>query len=283
MEIIYSGKEVKRLLNESIPGYKPVIGGNASSKNEKINKDANKESIKNTTLDIPKEESKPVIDREGQSTDLGNNKNMLDLQFDNDPGKLYKDRVKKQVTGEDSEFGNKSDESTNNNVNKMFYDAAKKATAGVIKKREELENGGLTGKYIPVDKKNTPFKENSELKIKKLHFKNTKFLSEKHMFSLIPEDYKIDGNVFVMRDKMNEDYFIKWGVNEKTKISEGIISKHENKAKTNEEFNRMKDLYSYKSKDHSGNLTNKERNDEDNKLSNGIKKLRQVSDGEQDN
>lgn len=278
MEIIYSGKEVKRLLNESITGYKPVIGGNASAENEKINKKANKDSIKNTTIDISKEESNPIIDREGQSTDLGNNKNMLDLQFDNDPGDAYKDRVKKQVTGEDSEFGNKPDGYSHNNVNKAFYDAAKKATMGVTKKRKELENSGLTGKYLPVDKKDTPFKENSDLKIKKLYFKNTQFLSEKHMFSLIPEDYKKDGNNFIMKDKMNEEYFIKWGVNEKTRISEGIISKHENKHKTEEEFNRIKGLYSYQSKEHSGNLTNEQRKNEDDKLFNGIKKMKEVSD-----
>jgi len=278
MEIIYIGKEVKRLLNESIPGYKPVIGGNASTENEKINKKSNKDSIKNTQIKKPKEESKPIIGVNGQSTDLGNNKNMLDLQFDYDPGKEYKDRVKKQVTGEDSEFGNKPDGIADNKVNKAFYDAAKKATNGFVDKKQELNNSGLTGKNMPVNKKQTPFKENSESRMKKLNFKNTQFLSEKHMFSLIPEDYKKDGNKFIMKDRLNEEYFIEWVIDAKTNISEGSIMKHENKHKLQEDFNRIKALYDYKSKEHSGRLTNEDRIFENNQISKSIKKLKEVSD-----
>ena len=36
MDIIYTGKEVKKMLSESIPGYKPKFGNEANpSKNEK--------------------------------------------------------------------------------------------------------------------------------------------------------------------------------------------------------------------------------------------------------
>jgi hypothetical protein len=280
MEVIYSGKEVKRLLNESIPGYKPVIGGNASSENEKINRKSNKDSIKNTQIAKPKEESKPVVGNKGQSTDIGNNKNMLDLEFDYDPGQEYKDRVKKQVTGEDSKFGNEPDGIADNKGNKAFYDAAKKASATFVKNRKDLENSGLTGKFLPVGKKQTPFKEGSETKTKRLNFKNTQFLSEKHVFSLIPEDYKKNGNKFIMRDRLNEEYLIEWKIDEKTNISEGIIVNHENKHKIQEEFDRIKKLYEYKSKDHAGNLTNEDRKSEEDQISKGIKKLKEISDNE---
>ena len=61
MDIIYTGKEVKKMLSESIPGYKPKFGNEANpSKNEKINKESNKNSIKDTKFEISKEESKPV-------------------------------------------------------------------------------------------------------------------------------------------------------------------------------------------------------------------------------
>jgi len=278
MEVIYSGKEVKRLLIESIPGYKPVIGGNASSENEKINKQATQDIIKKANAGTPKQESKPVIGSNGQSTDLGNNKNMLDLEFDNDPGKEYKDMVKKQVTGEDSKFGNAPDGSADNKGNKAFYDAAKKASNGFTSKRKELENSGLTGKFLPVPEKQTPFKEDSESKIKKLKFKNTQFLSERHVFSLIPEDYKKDGNKFIMKDKQNDEYLIEWKIDEKTKISEGIVVNHENKEKLKEEFDRIKKLYEYNSRDHSGDMTRDSRREEENQISKTIKKLKEVSD-----
>ena len=43
MEIVYSGKEVKKLLNEAISGYKPVIGGGSTEKNKEINSRQNTE------------------------------------------------------------------------------------------------------------------------------------------------------------------------------------------------------------------------------------------------
>lgn len=282
MYTIYSGKEVKRLLNESIPGYKPRFGNNASStENEKLNKKANKDSIKNTKLDIPKEESKPVKPN-GQSTDLGNNKNMLDLEFDYEPGKEYTDRVKKQVTGEDSTFGNKVDEEdelASNSGNKAFYDAAKKASEYFVDNKQKLQNSGIVGKEIPLNKKSTPFTENSDAKVKRLNFKTTQFLSEKHMFSLIPEDYKKDGSSFVMKDSINEEYLIEWKVDSKTNISEGIIINHENKTKLKEEFDRIKNLYQYKSGSNNVSIKNSKRVNEDyDIISENIKKLKEVSD-----
>lgn len=280
MEVIYSGKEVKRLLSESIPGYKPKFGNNTSpSENEKINKNANKESLKNVKLDIPKEESKPVK-ADGQSTDLGNNKNMLDLEFATDPGKEFTDRVKKQVTGEDSEFGNSSDkdDATSIKGNKAFYDAAKKASNGFTTNKQKLQNSGIVGQQIPLDKKETSFAENNNTKVKKLNFKNTQFISEKHMLSLIPEDYKKNGSTFIMKDKTNDEYLIEWKIDAKTNISEGRIVNHENKTKIQAEFNRMKSLYEYKSKEHNGQLVNSAKEKENfDVISENIKKLKQVS------
>lgn len=280
MEVIYSGKEVKRLLSESIPGYKPKLGNNMSpSENEKINNKANKESLKNVKLDISKEESKPVK-CDSQSTDLGNNKNMLDLEYANDPGKDFKDRVKKQVTGEDSELGNKPDEddATTNAGNKAFYDAAKKASNGFVTNKQKLQNSGIVGQQIPLDKKQTSFSENNNIKIKKLNFKNTQFINEKHMLSLIPEDYKKNGSKFIMKDKANDEYLIEWFIDDKNNISEGKIINHENKAKINEEFNRMKSLYQYRSKDHVGKLNNSMKTKEDfDVISENIRKLKEIS------
>lgn len=281
MDIIYTGKEVKKMLSESISEYKPKFGdGVTPSENKKINKKSNENSLKDTKVEISKEESKPVK-LDGQSTDLGNNKNMLDLQFDNDPGKDYLDRVKKQVTGEDSEFGNKSDEddAASNKGNKAFYDAAKKASAELINNKQKLQNSGLVGKEIPLPKKSTPFKESTETKTKRLNFKNTKFLSEKHLMSLIPEDYKTNKNVFIMKDCCSDEYLIEWSIDEKTQISEGIVLKHENKTKLSEEFDRIKNLYKYKIGQKNISIKNNDKTKEDYQvISENIKKLKEVSD-----
>ena len=84
----------------------------------------------------------------------------------------FKEKVKQEVTGENSKSGNSPEEATPNEVNKAFYDAAKKATNQVIDKRQELENSGLAGKFMPVGKKSSVYKEDDSFdKIKK--FKTT--------------------------------------------------------------------------------------------------------------
>ena len=270
-EKIYSGAEFKRLLKEGIPGYKPVIGGNAESENKKINKEANREAIKNTELKNTKEESKPVIGRNGQSTDLGNNKNMLDLQYVDEPSKEWKDRVKQQVTGEDSNQGNSPTEDSAIEGNKQFYKDAKSASKGVIDNDHIAKTSGLVSKNLDIPKKPTAFKES---RFKRLNFRNTIFLSENHMRSLIPNDYKKDGNKFIMKDKESNEYFIEWNL--KRNISEGIILKYENKKKINEEFDKIKHLYSYKSKDH----TSYTKQDENSLVEENLNKLRKVSEEE---
>lgn len=275
MEIVYSGKEVKKLLNEAIPGYKPVIGGGSTEKNKEINGKSNKESMKNTSKLSLKQDFKPKVDVDKQSSEFGNNKNMLNLQFDEDPGKEYKERVKKQVTGENSEFGNKPNEGDDNKSNKAFYDLAQKAVKDVVDKKQKLSNSGLTGKNLPVDKKKTAFNENKTMR---LNFKNTTFLNNKHLFSLIPEDYKKEGSQFIMKDKEGNEYLIEWKQNEQTNISEGIIKSYTNKKKISEEFNRIKQLYGYKSENQSGKLTNSDRVEENNIVFKSVKKLKDLSE-----
>lgn len=270
-EKIYSGTEFKRLLREGIPGYKPIIGGNAESENKKINKDSNKESLKRTKLKNTKEEGDPVIGRNGQSTDLGNNKNMLDLQYVDEPSKEWKDRVKQQVTGEDSNQGNSPTEDSAIEGNKQFYKDAQNASKDISDRDHIAKTTGLVSKNLDIPKKPTAFNEG---RFKRLNFRNTLFLSENHMRSLIPNDYKKDGNKFIMKDKESNEYFIEWNL--KGNISEGIILKYENKNKINEEFNKIKHLYSYKSKDHTSYI----KQDENSLVEENLNKVRKVSDGE---
>ena len=237
MEEIYSGLEFKKMINETITGYKPVYGKSAS--NTKKDTNDSYENLKD--VDVSGKTSEIKIKPTNQSSDFGNNKNMLDLEFDSEPDDLFKKRIKKQVTGQDSEFGNKPTDAEPNKVNKTFYDAAQKAIKNVIDKREELENSGLSGKFLPVDKKKSVFESScvveypngkplkyvdsyeegisyvntvdpegiydlnvrpiNETKLKRLNFKNTTFLNDKHALSLIPKDFKVNENVFIMKDK----------------------------------------------------------------------------------
>lgn len=79
--------------------------------------------------------------------------------------------------------------------------------------------------------------------IKTIYFKKTEFLTEGHMLSRIPDEFKTEGEQFKMKDKTGNTYLVEW------KNNKGVIISHSNKQGMNESLSRMKDLYSYSSTD----------------------------------
>ena len=80
-------------------------------------------------------------------------------------------------------------------------------------------------------------------KMKRLNFKN-KFNTEYEMKKLIPENYKTDGNTFLMTDG-NQVYKVRWDGS----LKEGTILGYKNKSQINEDVKKMKKLYSYEYSD----------------------------------
>jgi hypothetical protein len=64
-------------------------------------------------------------------------------------------------------------------------------------------------------------------------------MTESHVLSKIPDDYKKDGNRFYVVDKNNTEYIVEWKTEGKPLIT--------NKTKINEQNNRIKELFNYKS------------------------------------
>ena len=84
--------------------------------------------------------------------------------------------------------------------------------------------------------------------MKRLNFSKTVFLNESEMMKKIPDDMKIDGNKFYMKDAVGNEYLVEC-VKDKA-IQDLIHTKvidYKNKEKINETFKRMKELYGYKS------------------------------------
>ncbi len=79
--------------------------------------------------------------------------------------------------------------------------------------------------------------------IKTIYFKKTEFLTEGHMFSKIPDEFKNEGEQFKMKDKTGNTYLVEWRNNK------GVIIGHNNCQGFNDTLNRMKNLYEYKSED----------------------------------
>lgn len=87
--------------------------------------------------------------------------------------------------------------------------------------------------------------------IKTIYFKKTEFLTEGHMLSRIPDEFKTEGEQFKMKDKTGNTYLVEW------KNNKGVIISHNNKQGMNEALNRMKDLYSYSSTDTNTTLSSR--------------------------
>ena len=160
-------------------------------------------------------------------------------------------KIKEENKGLDFE-GNEEYLKNREEVEKDRHDAlmARKLSGLRTSKENEL-NDGETEKRIE-DRNKTIFNENK--KMKRLHFNKTVFLNEEHMIKKIPDDMKIDGNKFYMKDSAGNEYLIEC-VKDKV-LNDVILTNvvdYRNKEKINESFKRMKELYSYKSTDNEQN------------------------------
>ena len=205
--------------------------------------------------------------REDPRDTLDFNKTTLEADFDFEPNDAYKKKVKAEVEGK---FSAKNAENTdieeeNKGLdfegNKKFYKERAKVAAERSKAHEVDKTAGLkTSKKIEQypdlkDKfEDKTLFTNESKKMKRLHFNKTVFLNEEQMLKKIPDDMKIDGNKFYMKDSVGNEYLIECV---KDKVIDDVIHTnvvdYVNKEKINETFNRMKELYGYKSSNNEQN------------------------------
>ena len=248
MEKVYTVSELKSLIKEASSNneFKPVLGPEVESKNKEINDKAYNDAKKISKEHYGKElEAPEIADYEKRDW----NKTTLDADFDFEPDKEWKEQQKARTEGYTSkdEKDNGLEKSGENDGNKKFYKAISD-TGKAIAKNKEIDAGtGLKG-YRQAEKKPDIFKRNhayvNESKIKTVFFKKTTFLTENHMISRIPDEFKNEGCVFKMKDKTGNQYLVEWSDNRAN------ILEHEDKQKFNESLNRMKSLFNYDSSDY---------------------------------
>ena len=259
LEEYYTIGELLQLKEESARNeFKPKFG-NGAKRTSSDNDKAVKEIIKNASeLDKDgRRDDKPVQPRV-EFPDY--NKTTLDVNFEYEPDKSWKDRVEAQAEGYPSvqnKEKNGYDQSLGFDGNKKFYDARKEMS----KDRNDLDTiereSGLTAriKKDEIDYSNkTAFNESRQ--IKRLKFKNTIFLSESHLLSKVPEDYRVDENRFYMQDKTGTDYLIECKADPFGYVHMEITNKF-NKQSINEELEKMKRLAGYRYSDDNKKVDNK--------------------------
>lgn len=249
---VYTLSEICKILRES-QEFKAVKGKNVENEDKK-----NNEKAVNDILKQNKEFDGGISDekkRENPRDVIDFNKTTLDNDFAYEPSKEYKERVKSQVHGFPSAENEKNSkiEKENKGVdfegNKDFYKQNAEKRKEVADARQTEKHAGLKSHNLPKEifKDNTLY-TNESRKMKRLNFSKTVFLNEEEMLKKIPDDMKINGNKFYMKDAVGNEYLVEC-VKDKV-IDDFIHTKvidYTNKKKINETFVRMKELYGYKS------------------------------------
>jgi hypothetical protein len=185
----------------------------------------------------------------------------------------YKKRVRAQAKGytSDQEMNNGIEKSGDFSDNENIYKEFKRSGEEYQGNEKKFKKSGLQAREWPdetFDKNNMyesvdgynmrkmidviASKEKSyssvnesqnDNKVKTVYFKKTAFLTEEHMLSRIPDEFKKEGERFKMKDKTDNEYLVEW------KNGKGRIVGHSNKNGLDESINRMKSLFNYKSSD----------------------------------
>ena len=259
----YSVGELRRIVEESADYFKPIKGLNVDSENKKNNEKAYKDTeSKVNTYDGGKSNKTKKIKYPNSD-----NKGMQDLEYEN-MDKSFADRVKSQMKGYTSTDAEKK------HKNNEYGNADFTEIEGADDRAKSFKNGkdvaseiGLTGRELnPKDIEKQSKTIYNENKLLRLNFKNTTFISEGHMMTKIPDDYKTEGRKFIMKDKVNTEYIVEWHNEDKPKVM--------NITKMNEQNQRIKDLSNYKSE--TSKTTNKSRTLEESNFNDMLGKVRSL-------
>lgn len=276
----YTFSELNKILMESHNEFNPRIGDKVESEDKKNNEKAVDDIMKQS-----KEFDGGITDKKKNTNkeDVQDfNKTTLDVNFASEPGDAYKERVKAQVHGfpsADNEKNSKIEEENDSldfNGNKDFYDAQKKKAEEIGQAETDIKHAGLKARELPKEnfKNDTLFKENKTMK--RLHFKNTVFLSEAQMLKKIPEEFKSADGRFIMKDASGTEYLVECSYSPELKYGKLKVINKSNKEQINEQLDRMRQLFDYNSSSYMGGTTSVSRKTESNGLSEMIDRVKQI-------
>ena len=244
--ITFSIKELKGLIQESSNEFKAKLGPGVESGNKTNNDKAYKDAEKRAKdYDGGLADSIKVAKYDKTKEGDDENRTTLDYEVDN-VDQNYKDRIKAQAEGYTSvaEKENGIEKQGDFEGNKQIFKAI---TDDADQWKEKMVNARASGLAARTYDKEKTFKHGDLYEgknIKTAYFKKTTFLTEGHMKSRIPDEFKVEENVFRMKDKTGNEYLLEW------KDGKAEIIDHKNKQGMNESIERMKSLYNFKTSDY---------------------------------
>ena len=276
----YTFSELNKILMESHNEFNPRIGDKVESEDKKNNEKAVDDIMKQS-----KEFDGGITDKKKNTNkeDVQDfNKTTLDVNFASEPGDAYKERVKAQVHGFPSVENEKNSKIKEENKsldfdgNADFYDAQKKKSKEVSDMQADIKHAGLKARELPKEhfENDTLFKENKAMK--RLHFKNTVFLSEAQMLKKVPEEFRSADGRFIMKDASGTEYLVECSYNKTFKHGKLTVVNKTNKDQINEQLGRMRQLFDYNSSSYMGGTNSVSRKNETSSLSEMIDRVKDM-------
>ena len=258
--IEYKVSELKKIIAESANEFKPMMGKGVEKDNKTNNEKAYKETAKKT------EKYDGGVKKSNTKHEYPNNDNkgMQDVEYTN-MNDTFKNRVKSQLKGyasAEAEKLHKNDDFGNADFNEITN--MKEKNRAMDAGKQKAKQMGLTSREIDKKEFEKQTKSVFENKTSVLKFKNTVFMTEQHMMQRIPDDFKVEGKKFIMKDKNCNEYLVEWAEEPKVLCT----------SKVNEQTNRIKELFEYKS--NVKHTTTQSRLTEETKFNNMLDKARSL-------
>lgn len=232
----YSYKDVKRIIKESANEFNPKFGVSVvdtdKKNSQKFYKDTEKQCKDYDGGLSDKVEKEKIRPADG-------NKGLLDYQPET-VSKEFKDKVKAQAMGYTSTSEQKNGIEKQGEFSDKNYKSMKTAGQEMHDNMKAYQKSGLKSRMLPDKFFDKEDMYESKKPSKTAKFKRTEFISEHHMETKIPDDFKKEGMVFLMEDKNESRYLCEW------KEDKAIVLEHTNLQGYNNAVNRMRELIGYK-------------------------------------
>ena len=268
----YKVSDLRALIQESSNEFKAKIAPGVEDKEKDINDKAYKDAkTRAKSYDGGLADSIKVA-KYDKTKEGDDNRTMLDYEVDN-VDQNYKDRIEAQAQGYTSvaERDNGIEKQGDYEGNKQIF---KSVTDDADQWKEKMVNARASGLAARTYDKEKTFKHDSLYEgknVKTAYFKKTTFLTEGHMMSRIPDEFKVEENVFRMKDKTGNTYLLEW------KDGKAEIIGHSNKQGMNESIERMKALAGFKPSDYyKGTSTNSRLAEENEAFKDTLDKARRI-------
>jgi hypothetical protein len=237
----YRFGNLREKLRESASEFKPKLGDGVERTEKAQNRKANQD-IQKETSDYNKGVKSPGGSNRTESAMEVTNRSMGDIIYDEEPGERFKKNVKAQMagyTGAQDEENHKDEPLGNADRNPELANHITKHAKEVEDMENALSNSGQITKFPNKDLHQGGVVESAKTSL--LKFKHVQFISESHMLSHVPDEYKTEGKRFYMQDCKGNKYLVEWH-------SEPNVEKLLNESVVSGELNRIKELFTYNGK-----------------------------------